>query len=500
MDIERLYTPHSRTLLPMADDEGRHHFLVVAYGVQSHVNPGRALARRLARLDGVDGSITATLSVPVVTYRRMFPSSLLDSAAAATAEETTDGVISYVPYSDGLDDGSLSWPTGAEDRARMRRTSADSLSAIVARLAGRGQPVTCIACTMVLLPVLDVAQEHGIPLAVYWLQPATVLAVSYHYFHGLDTLVAAHATDPVHEVRVPGLSRPLRIGSLPSFLTDTSGSDRARAFIDVFRELFEFMDRWQPKVLVNTFDELEPSALAEMKRHLDVVAVGPMVGSATDARIHLFEHDKKRYMEWLQAHPDNSVVYVSFGSVTKLAKRQMEEIAAGLRQCGRPYLLAVRRDGVDGGDGEGDGSHGQLLENDTQSEGMVVNWCNQLEVLSHPAVGCFVSHCGWNSATEAMASGVPIVGVPNMFDQPTNMYLIEEELGVGVRGERNGDGVLTGTELARCIELVMGDGARAVAIRERAKALKERAQAAALAGGSAERNLCDLVKTMSRSV
>jgi hypothetical protein len=305
-------------------------------------------------------------------------------------------------------------------------------------------------------------------------------------------------------VRVPGLSRPLRIGCLPSFLTDTSGSDRARAFIDVFRELFEFMDQWRPKVLVNTFEELEPTALAEMKRHLDVVAVGPMVGSATDARIHLFEHDKKRYMEWLQGHPYSSVVYVSFGSVTKLTKRQMEEIAGGLRQCGRPYLLVVRRDGVDGGDGEGGGSHGQLLENDTQSEsqseGMVVDWCNQLEVLSHPAVGCFVSHCGWNSATEAMASGVPIVGVPNMYDQPTNMYLVEEELGIGVRGERNGDGVLTGTELARCIELVMGDGARAVAIRERAKALKETAQAAAHAGGSAERNLCDLVKTMSRSV
>jgi len=42
--------------------------------------------------------------------------------------------------------------------------------------------------------------------------------------------------------------------------------------------------------------------------------------------------------------------------------------------------------------------------------------------------------------------------------------------------------VLTGTELARCIELVMGDGARAVAIRERAKALKETAQAAMQAG------------------
>jgi hypothetical protein len=485
----------------MAHGEGRRqHFLVVALGVQSHVNPGRALAHRLARLRA-DGSITATLSVPVTTYRRMFPRSA--DSAPATAE-TSDGVISYVAHSDGLDDGSSSsWAADAEDRARRRRASADSLSAVAARLAGRGRPVTCIACTMVSPPALDVAREHAIPLAVFWLQPATVLALCYHYFHGHGASVAAHAADPAHEVRVPGLRRPLRMRCLPSFLTDTSGSDRATALTDVFRELFEFLDRWRPTVLVNTFDELEPDALAEVRRHLDVVAVGPMVGPATDARIHLFDHDddagKKRYTEWLHAHPDGSVVYASFGSVTKLAKRQMQEIAGGLRQCGRPYLLVVRSDGVEGGgDDEEGGIHG--LENDTtEMQGMVVDWCDQLEVLSHPAVGCFVSHCGWNSATEAMASGVPIVGVPNMFDQPTNMYLVEEEWGVGVRGERDADGVLTAAELARCIELVMGDGAGAVAIRERAKALQETAQAAAsAAGGPAERNLCHLVKTMSK--
>jgi hypothetical protein len=64
---------------------------------------------------------------------------------------------------------------------------------------------------------------------------------------------------------------------------------------------------------------------------------------------------------------------------------------------------------------------------------------------------------------------VPIVGVPNWFDQPTNAYLVEEEWEVGVRGKRNSDGVITGTEVARCIELVMGDGAGAVAIKDRIK-------------------------------
>ncbi|KAJ1274180.1 hypothetical protein BS78_05G043200 [Paspalum vaginatum] len=478
----------------MADDEGRrqhihssHHFLVVTYGAQGHVNPGRALARRLTQL-GVDGSAAlATLSVPVSTHRRMFPS--LDEDM-----ETTDGVISYAPHSDGVDDGSLD-AIDAEDRARRRRASSESLSAIVARLADRGRPVTYIVCGMVLPHVLDVAREHGIPLAIYWIQPATALAVSYHYFHGYDELINSHAIDPAYKVCLPGLSRPLRIGNFPAFLIDRSGTEMAEAIYDMFREFFEYIDQWRPKVLVSTFNELEANALMEMKQHLDMFVIGTMVGSSTEERIHLFKHgdaEKKRYMDWLGAQLDRPVVYVSFGSISKLTKKQMDEITRGLKQCGRPYLLVLRSDGLEDDD---DDSHS--LQNNAHIQGMVVDWCNQLEVLSHPAVGCFISHCGWNSTIEAVASGVPIIGVPHRFDQPTNVYLVEEEWGVGVRGERNSDGVLTGAELARCIGLVMDEGKKAMAIRERARALKELAQAAGRSiGGSSERDLLDFVMTI----
>ncbi|CAM0151418.1 unnamed protein product [Urochloa decumbens] len=461
-----------------------HHFLLVAYGVQSHINPGRVLAHRLTRL-GIDGSVLATLSIPVASYHRMFPD-------ATMAETATDGIISYIPCSDGVDDGS--WPKDANDRALRRRASSENLSAIVARFADRGQPVTCIICTMIFLPVLDVAREHNIPVAIYWIQPATLLAINYHYFHGYNELITSHATDPTYKVCLPGLSCPLQIGNFPSFLIDMSGSEMSKAIIELSQELFKYIDQLRPKVLLNTFDELEANVIREMKKHFDVFTVGPMVGSSTEARIHLFKHDnvdKKRYMEWLQAHPEKSVVYVSFGSVTKNSKRQMDEIIGGLRQCRRPYLLVVRKDGL-----EDDDENNHNLE-DTQSQlGMVVEWCDQLEVLSHSAVGCFVSHCGWNSTIEAVVSGVPVIGVPNMLDQLTNIYLIEEEWGIGIKGERNNDGVVTGTELARCIELVMGESPKAMAIRERSKALKEIAQASVNAGGSAEKKLRDFIKTI----
>ncbi|TVU03541.1 hypothetical protein EJB05_50937, partial [Eragrostis curvula] len=172
-------------------------------------------------------------------------------------------------------------------------------------------------------------------------------------------------------------------------------------------ELFEYMDQRRPKVLINTFEELEPTVVAEMKTHMDVFAVGPMVGSWTEARIHLFKHDdadRERYMDWLGTQPEKSVVYVSFGSVSKYKRQQMEEVVHGLKRCGRPYLLVVRKDGLE----KHEDSMSDISDSETvQRQGMVVEWCDQLEVLSHTAVGCFVTHCGWNSTLEAVVSGVP---------------------------------------------------------------------------------------------
>nr|ACD03260.1 UDP-glycosyltransferase UGT75E2 [Avena strigosa] len=487
-EMERLPHPHGRS-----SNGERRHFLLVAYGSQSHLNPCRVLARSLVQLHDADGSgpVLATLSVPLFTHRRMFPSSC---SGVPEDEDTTDGVISYAPYSDGVDDGTNA--KDAEGRARRRRASFESLSAIVARLAARGRPVTCVVCSLVLPYALDVAREHAIPMAVFWIQPATVLAAYYHYFHGYGELITSHAADPAYEVTLPGLCQPLRTRDFPSFLVDTTGGEVAKSVNDLFRELFEFMDAQgqRAKFLVNTFEKLEPAALASMRQHLDVFAVGPVMGSSAVARIHLFHHagaDKKRYMEWLGAQPEISVVYISFGSVWTYSKQQMEEIMHGLRQCGRPYLLVVRKD-----DRQEDVSS-CLDDVVREGRGMVVEWCDQPAVLSHPSVGCFLTHCGWNSTLEAMAMGVPVVAAPSMLDQPTNAFLIEGEWKAGVRGECNGEGVFTGAELARCVEMVMSSGARALEIRQRAEALKGMAREAAASGGPAERSLRNFVTAAS---
>ncbi|KAH7332789.1 hypothetical protein B0J17DRAFT_146256 [Rhizoctonia solani] len=51
-------------------------------------------------------------------------------------------------------------------------------------------------------------------------------------------------------------------------------------------------------------------------------------------------------------------------------------------------------------------------------------WTNQTAVLEHPAMHYFLSHGGWNSCTEAIVRGIPMIFWPIMGDQPLDAMQI----------------------------------------------------------------------------
>lgn len=120
------------------------------------------------------------------------------------------------------------------------------------------------------------------------------------------------------------------------------------------------------------------------------------------------------YLRWLESQATGSVLYVSFGSVASLSIQQIHELALGLQASKQPFLLVVRPD-------DSLEKHPLLPESFTahaQGTGFVQSeWVSQQDVLSHPAVGGFLTHCGWNSTLESICLGVPLLAWPIQADQ-----------------------------------------------------------------------------------
>ena len=58
---------------------------------------------------------------------------------------------------------------------------------------------------------------------------------------------------------------------------------------------------------------------------------------------------------------------------------------------------------------------------------MISKWLPQDDILAHPNIKAFISHCGYGGVIEAKSNGVPIIGVPLGADQKGNADKIVEE-------------------------------------------------------------------------
>ncbi|CAL5063349.1 unnamed protein product [Urochloa decumbens] len=404
------------------DAEQGIHILLLPNPSQGHINPILQFGKRLAARRGVRCTLAVTRFV------------LSQSGGGGGEQPATAGggaVVHVAAVSDGCDRGGFDEVAGVEAyTARLEAVGSETVGALLRSEAALGRPVHALVYDAFLPWAQRVARRHGAASAAFFTQSCAVNVAYGHSRAGLvDAPLVAWAGGESPPLQLPGLPAGLTPRDLPTFITDP----KDRAYLDLLVNQFSGLDT-ADHVLVNSFYELQPQESEYMESTWRAKTVGPTVPSAyldnrlpddTSYGFHIYTPLTAVTKAWLDARPARSVVYASFGSLAKPDTMQMSEMAEGLYDSGMAFLWVVRASEML-----------KVPENfadKSKERGLIVTWSPQLEVLAHPAVGCFVTHCGWNSTMEGMGAGVPMVAMPQWSDQTMNAKYIADVWRVGVR-------------------------------------------------------------------
>nr|QWT69380.1 UGT74F2 [Gynostemma pentaphyllum] len=450
----------------------RSHLLVVTYPVQGHINPMLQFSKRLHHKGA---------AVTFVVTNFLFNTKPAGAALPPFPIET---------ISDGYDGGGIVSAESIEAYLdRFERVGSETLRDLLRRLSFSGEPVDGVVYDGFMPWVLDVAKEFGLMGALYFTQSCFVDNIYFHVYRG-DIEVPLPV--PEKEIVLPGLP-PLLPSDLPSLVYN---SESYPAFFDMLVNQFRNIEKadW---VICNTFYELEEEVVDWMRKKWSIKTIGPNVPSNyMDGRIEddreygfsLFKSEGEVCMKWLDRFPKASVVYVSFGSLAALNLHQMEELAWALRLTNSYFLWVVRETEAE-----------KLPENfveETVDKGLVVSWCSQLDVLSHDAIGCFVTHCGWNSTLEALSLGVPMVAIPQWSDQSTNAKCVMDIWKSGIKAPADDTGIVRRDAVVNCIKVIM-EGERGNEIKRNAAKWGVLAKQAVDDGGSSDKNIDEILADLS---
>ncbi|KAJ1410265.1 UDP-glucuronosyl/UDP-glucosyltransferase [Sesbania bispinosa] len=191
---------------------------------------------------------------------------------------------------------------------------------------------------------------------------------------------------------VPGMKN-IRLKDLPNFIRVTNLDDQQFEFVGS-----EAQNCWRSSgIIINTFQELESEALDFiMTKNPNVYSIGPlsllgrhfMEKEYKSPYSSLWKNDSK-CIHWLDQWAPTSVIYVNYGSIAVMTREHFIEFAWGLANSKLPFLWIVRKDGVMG---ESVNLPEEFLD-EVKDRGYITSWCPQVQVLAHPSIGVFVTHC-----------------------------------------------------------------------------------------------------------
>jgi len=263
--------------------------------------------------------------------------------------------------------------------------------------------------------------------------------------------------------------------------------------------------------IINSFVELDGKEYVEYYEktighkawHLGPVSLVPKTTQEKANRGGESEVSLQKYLNWLNSKQDNSVLYISFGTICYFPDKQLYEIASAIEESGYEFIWVVPE--KKGKENESEEEKEKWLPKgfEERNKGMIVRgWAPQMVILGHPAVGAFLTHCGWNSVTEAISAGVPMITWPVHSDQFYNEKLITHvrEIGVEVGADewittafRDMKKLVKRDFIKKAMRRLMDGGTEAVQIRNKAQELAKIARDVIQEGGSSHDNLTSLI-------
>uniref|UniRef100_A0ACD5WCS5 Uncharacterized protein n=1 Tax=Avena sativa TaxID=4498 RepID=A0ACD5WCS5_AVESA len=461
----------------MGSQRRQPHAVFVPFPAHGHVAPHLQLARVLhAR------GFHVTLVHTDLHYRRLQRAK--GAAAAASASSWFD--VEVIP--DGL---SLEAPptTLVGHLDALERNCRQPFTELLRAMADRPgvPPVTCVVADSPMSFASLAARDVGVPDVNFFTASACGL-MGYLQFQelvnrGLVPLKGAgYKTDGSLDAPLewmPGM-KGMRLKDMPTFCHTADADDALlRIHLDQMRVVAA-----SKAIVINTFHGIEKDVLDALAAVLPpVYTVGPLstiisslpAGDSTSTDTASLLTEDTECMAWLDGKEARSVVYVSYGSHAAMSADKIKDFASGLARCGSPYLWVLRPD--------------MAADVEVGQDGLVVPWCAQEAVLAHPAVGLFVTHCGWNSILESVLAGVPVLGWPMISEQTTNCRQLSTAWNIGAElpHEAGSD------EIAALVREMLA-GKKGVEARERTLEWKRLAEDATKEGGSSYVNLDRLVE------
>ncbi|PRQ52324.1 putative 7-deoxyloganetin glucosyltransferase [Rosa chinensis] len=359
-------------------------------------------------------------------------------------------------------------------------------------------PVTCIVSDgFMSVFTITAAEEIGVPIALFY----TISASAFMGCKQFRTLVQkglapfkdeSWFTNGFLDGKIDWIRgmKDIRLRDLPTLFRTTDPND---PMFNFSMEATDSVHKASAVVLL-TFDALEHDVLDAISSMFDqplVYTIGPIElllnqipNDPLESMGYSLWKEECECLEWLKNKAQNSVVYVNFGSVAVLTPQQLVEFGWGLANSKFHFLWVVRPDLVIG--------ESAILPPEfvaeTKERGLLASWCPQEEVLNHPSVGGFLTHCGWNSTIESLTAGVPMLCWPFFGDQQTNCFYTCNKWGIGM--EITND--VKRDEVAKLVRELM-EGEKGKKMKSRVMEWKKLAEEATAPEGSSFKNLDNLV-------